>query len=80
MDAPTTQRTHSFVLRIWWEELDPDTGDRRLWRGWVQHVHSGEAMYFQDVGKLLAFIERWMGGAGSCFSFTSGEEGGTHRR
>ena len=65
MDAPTTQRTHSFVLRIWWEELDPGVGGRRLWRGWVQHVRSGEAVYFQDVERLLAFIERWAGELGS---------------
>jgi hypothetical protein len=61
MNTPITQRTNSFILRIWWEELGPDTENQRLWRGWVQHVRSGEAIYFQDVGKLLAFIEEWTG-------------------
>ena len=56
------KRAGSFVLCIWWEERDPSPGSRQLWRGWVQHVRSGEASYVQDLEGLLGFIQRWAGG------------------
>ena len=55
------KRDSSFVLRIWWEEADATPVGRRLWRGWVQHVRSGEACYVQDLEGLLGFIQRWAG-------------------
>lgn len=58
--TPLHQRHSSFVLRIWWEETDA-AESQPIWRGWVQHVRSGEAAYVQDVAGLLAFIERWAG-------------------
>lgn len=42
----------SFILRIWREEGQPG------WRGWVQHVHSGESALFQNLADLLAFVEQ----------------------
>lgn len=51
----------SFIVRIWWEEEEADARDRHFWRGWVQHVRSGEVTYVQDVEQLLNFIERWTG-------------------
>ncbi len=52
------QPHNSFVIRIWWEQA----GDSQpLWRGWVQHVRSGEEAYVQDLEGLLGFIERWTG-------------------
>jgi hypothetical protein len=54
-------RDSSFVVRIWWEEADPSPGGRRLWRGWVQHIRSGEEAYVQDLEGLLGFIEHWTG-------------------
>lgn len=54
------QRHCSFVFRIWWEQAD--TADSQpIWRGWMQHVPTGETVYVQDVEGLLAFIERWAG-------------------
>ncbi len=55
------QRHNSFVLRIWWEQTDTTANSQPIWRGWVQHVPSGEATHVQDAAALLAFIERWMG-------------------
>lgn len=59
--TPLSKRDSSFVVRIWWEEADDEPGSRRLWRGWVQHVRSGEATYIQDLEELLSFLERWAG-------------------
>ncbi|MFQ5856832.1 MAG: hypothetical protein ACE5LU_14560 [Anaerolineae bacterium] len=58
---PLNQLNISFIIRIWWEEEEVDAGGRHFWRGWVQHVRSGEAAYVQDVERLLSFIERWTG-------------------
>jgi len=51
------QITHrdSFVVRIWREEGRPG------WRGWVQHVRSGETALVQSPDELLSFIERRTG-------------------
>jgi len=57
----TRQKRSSFLVRIWWEQTHPGADDRAVWRGWVQHTHSGEAGYVQDVEELLDFIERWTG-------------------
>lgn len=46
---------HSFVIRIW---QDRNTSD---WRGWVQHVPSGESAPVCGVDELIAFIERHTG-------------------
>ena len=57
---PQSQRSNSFVVRIWREgaEADDQSGG---WRGWVQHTRSGEAIYVQDVSGMLAFMEQWTG-------------------
>ena len=59
--TPLHQRHSSFVIRIWWEQTDAAAGSQPIWRGWVQHVASGEAAYVQDLEGLLAFIQRWTG-------------------
>ena len=55
------QQRSSFLIRIWWEQTDPSADGRAVWRGWVQHTHSGEAGYVQDVEGLLGFMEHWTG-------------------
>ena len=50
-------RSNSFVLRIWWEE---GTWPHE-WRGWVQHVVTGEMHYFYRLADLLAFVEAHTG-------------------
>lgn len=44
---------HSFVLRLWQEELGDGQSE---WRGQVQQVSSGEARYFRDWQKLIACL------------------------
>ena len=45
--------TASFLIRVW-----PEPGSATGWRGFVQHVQSGENSYFGDARKLLLFIAR----------------------
>ncbi|NOX63096.1 MAG: hypothetical protein GXP42_14315 [Chloroflexi bacterium] len=44
----------TFVLRIWRED---DEAGHRPWRGWVQHVQSGDECYVNSIHELLRFIE-----------------------
>lgn len=44
-------RAASFIIRVWAEP-----GSEAGWRGFVQHVQSGESAYFADAHKLLGFI------------------------
>ena len=41
----------SFVVRIWREV------DHNQWRGWVQHIRTGDELLAQEMDQLLAFIE-----------------------
>jgi len=46
--------SHLFTLRMWPEDLG---GGQIDWRGKVQHLNSGEALYFRDWTTLQAFME-----------------------
>ena len=54
-----TNHRNSFVLRIWREE--EDGREQCIWRGWVQHVNSGERRYLQSTEELVHFIENHAG-------------------
>ena len=43
----------SFVVRIWREPGQPE------WKGWVQHVRSGDSAALNNLDELITFIERW---------------------
>lgn len=60
-----SQRYNSFVVRIWRERGGSAQEQEVIWKGWVQHVLSGESVYVQNVDELLAFMERWTGQLGS---------------
>jgi hypothetical protein len=48
------QSSHSFILRMWLEDL----GNGQLdWRGKVQHVNSGEVIFFRNWQTLETFVE-----------------------
>lgn len=49
--SDTITPTASFLIRVW-----PEPGSATGWRGFVQHVQSGENAYFGDGRKLLLFI------------------------
>lgn len=54
MDNPLSRRTVVFVVRIWAEYLEQASP---AWRGEIEHVESGAAMRFGDVGTMLEFLE-----------------------
>ena len=43
----------SFIVRIWWEKGQPE------WKGWVQHVCSGDSAPLRDLQDLMSYLERW---------------------
>ena len=47
--------THSFIIRIWIEELNDESG-QKTWRGHITHVPSGKRRYMKDFDDILAFI------------------------
>lgn len=48
-----------FMLRFWSEDMGDGWVD---WRGRVQHVNSGEVIYFHDWLILEKFIQDFLGG------------------
>jgi hypothetical protein len=54
MDNSLSRRTVVFVVRVWAEYLEQAPP---AWRGEIEHVGSGEAMRFGDVGTMLEFLQ-----------------------
>ena len=61
------RHSHSFVFRIWQE------GDDAPWRGWIQHVASGDSCYFDNLAQLLSFAEAHAGNLGEFISSPWGD-------
>lgn len=57
--AEVETTAHSFVVKIWAEERDDETGQVR-WRGYITHVPSGERRYFEQLELMAAFIEPFL--------------------
>ena len=55
--------THSFVIKIWLEEIAEDAG-RALWRGHVTHIPNGARRYVQDLDGIVFFIVPYLEGMG----------------
>jgi len=58
LDAPAPPETpgrpqHLFIVRMWHE---PSRGHGGQWRGSVDHVPSGQRLYFAAIGDLSDFI------------------------
>jgi hypothetical protein len=47
---------HAFVIRIWLEEIGPETGEPK-WRGHIVHLPSRTERYFDQLQTMLPFIE-----------------------
>jgi len=47
-------RSHLFTIRMWEEEIGPDTTE---WRGKVQLVSSGEVRYFREWATLVPLLQ-----------------------
>ena len=53
--------THSFVVKIWAEEAEEETG-LAPWRGHITHAFTGERRYLKKLGDILAFITPYLVG------------------
>ncbi|MGW8319756.1 MAG: hypothetical protein ACWGPS_10955 [Candidatus Promineifilaceae bacterium] len=51
---------HSFVMRIWRENRE-DPSQQGPWRGWIEHVQSGERHYFQSVAEIPQIVSGYIG-------------------
>ncbi len=54
-----SEKRSTFVFKIWREE--DSVREQSVWRGWVQHVHSGDRRYLQSTQELIQFIEKYTG-------------------
>lgn len=51
---------HSFVMRLWREnQEDPDAPAE--WRGWIEHVQSGQRHYFRELNDIPAIVAGYVG-------------------
>jgi hypothetical protein len=61
-------RSHLFTLRVWSEEI----GNGRVeWRGKLQHVTTGEAVYFREWAALLPVLLLMLRHAGATIAASS---------
>jgi hypothetical protein len=54
------QETHSFVIRLWRENRELP-GATAVWRGWVEHIPTGQRHYFQDSKRLYDIVFDYLG-------------------
>lgn len=54
-----TPPTHSFVVKIWAEELG-DEDEAPTWRGRVTHAKSGEDAYLDSLVELPKFLAAYV--------------------
>jgi hypothetical protein len=51
-------RSAAFIVRVWCERGD-GPGDRvRDWRGSIEHVESGERIFFRELHVMTEFMSR----------------------
>jgi len=46
----------SFLVTLWTEEHDPETGAARPWRGSVEHLATKRRLYFSAPSELVGFL------------------------
>ena len=51
--------SHSFVMRLWQEHADDAETDAE-WRGWVEHVQSGQRFYFRDFSDIKQIVSNFL--------------------
>jgi hypothetical protein len=55
------EETHSFVLRCWLEPREIESAEP-LWRGEVEHVPTGERVFFRSFVELKRFLSSYLPG------------------
>lgn len=53
--------TQAFIVRFWLEPREMQ-GERPLWRGAIEHVHSGRKLFLKSLDQVTAFIEAYLPG------------------
>lgn len=53
------KEAHSFVIRLWRENRD-DPQAKAVWRGWIDHVQSGQRHYFQEMNAIQNIIASYV--------------------
>jgi hypothetical protein len=53
------KEAHSFLIRLWRENhfSEEEIGE---WRGWVDHVQSGQRHYFRNTGEISHIVNRYI--------------------
>jgi hypothetical protein len=51
-------RSAAFIVRIWCERGDDPSRGVRDWRGSIEHVESGERVFFRELAALDEFMSR----------------------
>jgi hypothetical protein len=57
--ASSEGRSHSFIVKIWREKLDPKRG-QAIWRGHITHVPGGERQYFTRLIDIVLYIAPYL--------------------
>lgn len=55
-NQPIFENVHSFVVKVWIEEIDPESGEKFTWRASITHVPSGNQKYLKNLEEILTFI------------------------
>ena len=51
---------HSFVVRLWRENRDkPEIAAE--WRGWIQHVQSGQRHHLRSISEISRIVSAYVG-------------------
>ncbi|MGH8077453.1 MAG: hypothetical protein ACREPE_09050 [Lysobacter sp.] len=57
-------RTAVFIVRIWCERGDADAAALPEWRGSVEHVESGQRVFFRNLEAVVEFMKLHLQGIG----------------
>ena len=52
------KEAHSFLIRLWRETHLIEEIDE--WRGWIDHVQSGQRHYFQDTSEIGHIVGHYL--------------------
>lgn len=55
-DSNEISDIHSFVVRIWLEEMESET-HRLVWHGHIKYVRNGDLRYINTLNEIPEFIQ-----------------------
>lgn len=58
------ETTHSFIVRIWIEPREIKDADAK-WRGVIEHVGSGDRVYFDQLERIAIQISTYIEAIGA---------------